>query len=838
MRKINPRLLIGVLLAAFFAISLAYRILLPYGDVFVNEWIKFTSNDAYFHMRLVDNLVHNFPHLTSFDPYFIYPGGNNVGSIHFFDLLLSVIIWIAGLGSPTQHTIDIIGAYFPSILAALAVVPTYFIAKALFNRWAGVLAAGLVAVLPGEFLGRSIVAFTDHHAAETLFTTILACFFILAVKEAGQRGLSFSHVLQRKWPVILKPLIYSVLAGLFMGIYLITWQGAPLFIFIITLYFVIQFILSHLKNRSSEYLGVIGFVVFLVAAVIFLPISAVRYASIAVVLAMLIPLALSGLSLAMSRPGWKTYYYPVALVIIGAVFVAVFYAVQPQTFNVMLEQFKGVFVPGGATAATTMEMQPFLAPQGSFTTSVAWGNFTTSFFLISGWPIPGLALISFVVLLWLFISQRPGEHKWLYLRIFNVVLLIAAMVFQYFSLILYSGLMFALFFISLIWLAVKQRKDDEPLLFFLIWSLVILVITLVQRRFAYYLVINIAILSAYLSWQLIWLVGLKKLTTKLEPVEEPVRKSGKRDRKQPRTRDGFTVYHLNVILAFVVVITVVYIPNIVKSKEVASQAYFAPSDAWMASLDWMRENTPEPMGDSEAYYGLYDSPVPGQEFEYPDTAYGVAAWWDYGYWISRVAHRIPSTNPSQAPEPIRKVAELFLSQNETSANTVMDELEAKYLILDYPMVSSKYWAVVTWAEKSQDDFLGVYYYVDGGTLVPAQVYYPDYYRSTLVRLYCFDGQAVTEEYPVVLTYSVEQDSSGTPFRLVSDLKEFSSYQEAQAFVESEGADTHVIVGVNPFSSPVALEAVEDYSLIYGSDDGVSLPNNSQIPEIKIFEYLN
>ena len=205
--KFSPKLLIGILLVIFFGVSLIFRIALPYDQVFSGEWIKFTSIDAYSHMRLVDNLVHNFPNLTNFDPFFIYPGLLGVGGVRFFDWLLAGIIWVIGLGSPTQHTIDMIGVYFPAIMAALTIIPVYFIGKALFNRWAGVLAAALFAMLPGEYLGRSILGFTDHHVAETLFSTVTVLFLILAIKEAGLRQLTFSHLIKRDQPVIIKPLI-------------------------------------------------------------------------------------------------------------------------------------------------------------------------------------------------------------------------------------------------------------------------------------------------------------------------------------------------------------------------------------------------------------------------------------------------------------------------------------------------------------------------------------------------------------------------------------------------------------------------------------------------------
>ena len=174
--RLSPKLVIGIILVLFFAVALSIRVYLPYDKVFVGDWIKLTGVDAYFHMRLIDNLAHNFPHAISFDPYFRHPDFRLVGSISFFDWLLAGIIWVIGLGSPTQHTVDVVSVYIPAVLGALTVIPVYFIGKELFGRGAGVLSAGLIALLPGEFLGRSILGFTDHHVAETLFTTIAMMF--------------------------------------------------------------------------------------------------------------------------------------------------------------------------------------------------------------------------------------------------------------------------------------------------------------------------------------------------------------------------------------------------------------------------------------------------------------------------------------------------------------------------------------------------------------------------------------------------------------------------------------------------------------------------------------
>ncbi len=195
--KFSPRLITGIMLALFLGIALYFRVYLPYNYVFSGDWIKFTGIDAYYHMRLVDNLLHNFPQRITFDPYTLFPHGRTLDWPPFFDWLLAGIIWLVRLGSPSQRTIDVVGVYFPAVLGALTVIPVYFIGRALFNRWVGLLSAGLIALLPGEFLGRSILGFTDHHVAETLFTTVTMLFPILAIRSAKQRQL---YLLSRNQP--------------------------------------------------------------------------------------------------------------------------------------------------------------------------------------------------------------------------------------------------------------------------------------------------------------------------------------------------------------------------------------------------------------------------------------------------------------------------------------------------------------------------------------------------------------------------------------------------------------------------------------------------------------
>jgi oligosaccharyl transferase (archaeosortase A-associated) len=973
--KLSPKLIVAILIVIIFGVSLIFRLVLAHHQVFNDGWVKFTSIDAYFYQRIVDSTAVNFPHIMNFDPYFIFPGGRVLTDIFFPEWLIAGFAWLFGMGAPTQHTINVVSVFFPAIFAALTVIPVYFIGKTLFNRWVGVIAAGLIAVFPGEFLGRSILGFNDTPAIEVLLTTTFLCFAILAVKAARERELTFEDVLRRDRSKCLRPVIYSVLAGLFLGLYLLSWQGALLFVFIFALYLVVQAVRDHLRQRSVDNLGIVGGITFLVALIIFFRFSPSSWYLAAMVLAFLIPVGLAAISRVMAArklgPFSRPFYYPVALVVIGGIALGAFYLINPDLLTSMFSRFH-IFAPSGATGQTTIELQSFLDPSntGTLTTSTAWSNFNTSFFLGPWWLIlgifasallglfnryylrgsaivswfvflvpaavvtcvfagfttnsaniskvmifPGLALISLAVLVYVFI-RRNGAGESYVRSIIRVVAILAVIMAE---LLLYGYGYHALSFVPLVFLfALLFLPGDgqKNWLLLIIWTLTILALTLPSRRYAYYLVVNIALLSAYLCWEIVWLAGIRRLGVKLEEkqekeryyVEAPKKRNyyeilgitqsasikeikkafrsfthkyhpdinrspeieekfkeineayevlsnpGRRaayDRSRPdiskskqkpkkkesrRERPGAGTYIMSTALTGLALFFLVFYPNIIFAKDItaAEEATYAPSDAWISSMVWLKDNTPEPFGDADAYYRQYEAPPPGETFDYPPTAYGVTSWWDYGYWILKIAHRMPSANPAQDPAPIINVANLFLSEDSIAVQQLMEEMGSSYVILDNTITRGKFWAVATWADQPLAKYSDVFYIPYQGQYVAAQLYYLAYYNTLAVRLYNFDGKAV-EAKPTVVTYT-ENVSEGTTYKLVSDYQQFDSYQEALDYINSQESGNHVIVGLNPFVSPVSLEAVADFELVHVSEQGTSMSGVGFVPEVKIFAY--
>ncbi|MFQ5996968.1 MAG: STT3 domain-containing protein, partial [Dehalococcoidales bacterium] len=607
--RLSPGLLAGIILIVlFFGISLFLRVYLPYEQVFTGEWIKFTSVDAYFHMYLVDNIVHNFPQLTEFAPYLHYPFGIKIDNIHFYNWLLAGIIWVIGLGSPTEHTIDTVAVYFPAVLAALTVIPVYFIGKELFNRWTGVFAAGLIAILPGEYMGRSILGFTDHHVAETLFTATTMLFLILAIKTSRERGLTFNHLQSWDWVTIRKPIIYSLLAGLFLGIYLITWIGALLFVFIIAVYFFIQFIIDHLRRQSTDYLVPVGVILFLSTLIIYLLFSRSTLSWVSLVIALLIPIVLNIASRLMKSKKIRPAYYPLVVVGLGAVGVVIFFAIAPSFSQMVLSRFD-IFTWSGTR--TILEMQPLLSPRGEFTFQLAWGNFTTGFFL---------SFISLGILFYLIMKHGNAEKS--LLVVWCLVILLATLGQRRFA--YYFAVNVALLTGYLLWLFVKLNNENQPharYLNIVLSTALIFFLVFFSKLHPLLVAFSVALLIVYILWQLLRVIGPWLLETPKTAAREKAK-----PKKIPQAGFHLTTRHVNVALAVVIILFLVFYFNIPHSVATASQTHFSPSNAWLNSLTWLKENTPEPFGDPDAYYQLYEPPPLGEKYKYPETAYGVMSW--------------------------------------------------------------------------------------------------------------------------------------------------------------------------------------------------------------------
>jgi asparagine N-glycosylation enzyme membrane subunit Stt3 len=118
----------GALLTIIFAIALYIRAVLPYDSVFLADGtIRFGGNDPWYHMRIVEYILHNYPQTLTYDAFTQFPYGRFQHYGPLYDHAIAFVSFIFGLGNPDMHLAGTVGAYFPTVLGALVVIPVYFI---------------------------------------------------------------------------------------------------------------------------------------------------------------------------------------------------------------------------------------------------------------------------------------------------------------------------------------------------------------------------------------------------------------------------------------------------------------------------------------------------------------------------------------------------------------------------------------------------------------------------------------------------------------------------------------------------------------------------------------
>lgn len=209
--------ILGLLVIGTFLI----RVIPSWSEVIRDGQVWYREVDAWYHMRLADNMMVNFPMPLKWDMLALFPAGMNVG----YFPLLSWIIVIFG----QVFNYELVGAFIPPILGALVLIPIYFICKTLWKNWVGLIACLLVMILPTEFFHRSLLGFTDHHILEVFFLTSTMLFLILLTKDRKAR--------------------WIILAGVSLGLYLSSWGGGLLLVLLLWIWF---FLSAFNKLRKEE----------------------------------------------------------------------------------------------------------------------------------------------------------------------------------------------------------------------------------------------------------------------------------------------------------------------------------------------------------------------------------------------------------------------------------------------------------------------------------------------------------------------------------------------------------------------------------------------------------
>jgi dolichyl-diphosphooligosaccharide--protein glycosyltransferase len=207
-----------VFLFLILCVAATLRLWAPWDDVLGGARVNFLETDAWYHVRLAESQVRNFPHRVTVDPY-ASPNGQYVAVAPLLDTIIATaVVLTRGTAASTAY-IERVAALVPAVIGVLAVAAVWALGTIAFDRRAGLIAGLLAAVLPGHFLDRTLVGFVDHHALEVLLSfSTLACL-----------ASTFAKATVDKWQWLPR----AVAAGVFLGLYLLAWGSGAYFVAIL-----------------------------------------------------------------------------------------------------------------------------------------------------------------------------------------------------------------------------------------------------------------------------------------------------------------------------------------------------------------------------------------------------------------------------------------------------------------------------------------------------------------------------------------------------------------------------------------------------------------------------
>ncbi len=721
-------------LILFAGIALAIRVGIYYHAVFMHDYVAFVENDAWYHMRLVDATVKHFPSRIWFDPYLVHPGGDAVNPGPFLDWIIASAALIIGLGAPSPRLVDVVGAYVPTVIGALTILPVYVLGRELFSRRAGLWAAFIVGLLPGQILQRSSIGYPDHHCVETLLTSTALMWIVLALAPDRSRRVR---------------LRCSAAAGASLGCYLLTWSGGSLFVFIVVASAALSLIGQRLRGEPAEQVVGILTPAFAVTALLIAPWATTRpffaydLAALAAGLGGVIVLRAWGSTTASVRHGLVLYIAGLAGCVALGLAVAWFARDGWSGLATELARISPLRPAGNVNEAT-----PLLKSAARYPIPF-WKEFSSSLFL---------ALLGGI---------------WYLLR--------------------------------------PNAFTSTRSLLLLVWTGVIFAATLGQMRFSYYLGVNAALLAGFACDELLASV----------------------QRFRPAAGG---VWRFGPSLALLLIVAV---PSGAAIKAEWGGETGVTED-WYDALQWLQQNTPEPFGTPDAY----DKPELAQAAR--AHPYGVLVWWDFGYWVTRLAHRIPSANPKQTQA--KEVAAFLLAETPEAAEAALALLDQpRYILVNAELQAfivesagqhdGLFGGIAPWLDRKSTEYCQQYELPGDSTPPRTQIYcFPKYYQTMLVRLYAFGGRAVTPKTVTAIRWT-DGERDGRRVKRLEQPMTFTGTAEAERFIGSRPTEHWRIASADPLISCTGLDALADFHPVFRSAGMQRMASGEVGPAtVQIYEY--
>ena len=161
--------LIGAALLFFMGLTLTLRAI---PALFIHDagFLYLHDTDSYYTLRQIEVMVNHFPQYNWFDAMTAFPEGKTIDWGPLFPFIAACLCLITGAN--TQNAIFFISGWVVPLMAMMMVPVMYYLGRRLWNRCAGLAAAGLITIISFYYFFISSYGWADHHVAEVLFSTV------------------------------------------------------------------------------------------------------------------------------------------------------------------------------------------------------------------------------------------------------------------------------------------------------------------------------------------------------------------------------------------------------------------------------------------------------------------------------------------------------------------------------------------------------------------------------------------------------------------------------------------------------------------------------------------
>ncbi|MBR7152368.1 MAG: glycosyltransferase family 39 protein [Candidatus Methanomethylophilaceae archaeon] len=326
----------SVSLAVIVVLTLLLRTVFTYGTSAGGDFALSGGSSSQYHLHVIESILSG-SYAIGADAAVNYPlGGLNVYPplLDFIAAGVASVLSMTGLGS-TEAASAALGGLNP-VIGALACIPVYLVAKEMFDKRAGVVAALVYAFLALP-IATSVFSSGTEYALAAFLAAFMSYFLVKTAKALDSADTSKAAMK------------YGLLTGVFLGLAALTWNGFGVLIAVIAATMLLQAVSDRFRGADMK-VAIVPYALAIIvgtvlAAVYYIPAGLFDAVFSGPLLLAVFSVAFAFVFMALRSKPW-IIVIPALVIVFVVVLVALYFAV-PDLFNALVNG-NSIYVEGMA----------------------------------------------------------------------------------------------------------------------------------------------------------------------------------------------------------------------------------------------------------------------------------------------------------------------------------------------------------------------------------------------------------------------------------------------------------------------------------------------------------